>query len=306
VPRAALAIVALALVFGAWLLAMPGASALPQPGSWTLRWWHLGSVLAWSVLLLAGPGSPGATDELALAGWGGAALAIVLSAWRARRDPWRRGEARGPAARHAGLAAAAALAGVFALPFQVGHYTYFNLRLVPIAGLLAVLALADLRVAPPLRWLFAASAVSLCLAPWSVHRAVDAERAELLPLLERMAPGAGVLPLYLDGASRALDPRAFSQHHVHDHYLYHLLGGGVSPTLFPITTTPLRYRGELDVPFVSPDDAFSVERAASFYRYVLVRGYAVPTIRRLDEAYERVARSGAWTLYERRSAAPRQ
>lgn len=280
---AAAAALALALALGWWML-QPGAQPVAG-GLARLRpeWVAPAELLRWLLLPFAGLRWNGGIDPLAAALWAAAVL-LVLAA--ARRPATRCERAF---ARHA----AVVLAAYLVLPFWLGEFSYFNLRLAPLLVLLVPLALAGI----PLRRSAGLALAGLCLAlvghaAW-LHQRLSDEVAEIAPLFAEMRPNASLRRILHDAAPRAIDAGYFPEFHAHAVFLYHLaVGGGANPYLLPNPMMPVRYN-PAHADWARAAHAFDPGIGpAGAYDYLLVRG-AGP----LPAGLRLLGRSGAWSLH---------
>ena len=288
--RTLLPVLAVAALFGLWSLLGHGVAGADKL-EWAVRWWPPAGILAFLFAMFTGlRWQHGfAWPELPL--W---LTALGLIAFHARRTalPWR-------FSRPALLLFAATLLGFAALPFWLGYYSYFNLRLAPIAYFLGVLALA----AVPLP---RASGHALGLVAWllvalsaQAQARIGDETATILPVLEKMAPNSAVLPVLVDSRTRVLDSTLFYQLHAHEAYYYHVIrGGGVNPLPFPNPMMPVQLRADAPWPLLESTPVPEWPRALAPYRYVLVRGRDGALLRLLTQLADVTATSGPWTLLE--------
>lgn len=284
---AAPALVVLA-AFAVWFALAPAPSPDAMGEPWGMRWWPASAVASFFALTFTGMRITNGVDWPVTAGWIAAAALIAGSALR------KGGTMPSVALR---LCLAAALAGYAALPFWFSYYSYFNVRLAPIALFLAAMCLAGVRMAPAAAGTLVAVIAGLLVLSAGQQRKVSDETAEILPLLERMEPNACVLPLPFRTGSAALDPAFFYQMHYHDPCWYHVVvGGGADPTLFPNAWLPVQYRAGVELPKPDVLTHFTWEDYQPYYDYVIARGAPKGFVEYLSD-YLDVARSGEWTLF---------
>jgi hypothetical protein len=303
-----------------WLWLAPHTRELQELGTWVVRWWPVVDRLAYLGLPITGMRINGGVRLGSVLAWLLIGIAICASFQRGGTcgksepsenaqdsDPVIGGAAGGRLERVSArdldqrIDLAVSILAYFTLPFWLAHYSYVNLRLAPVVYLLAAIVLAQVTIRARWRPVLVAGILGLCLTTWTIHRASDAETAELVPLLEMMAPNRAIYAFYPDAASRTLDHHYFYEHHAHEHTYYHVLrGGGVSSTLFPTAFIPIKYRDPAQIPFTGRRERFRPSEAARFYTYVLVRGGSVALAdRAFQPFYRRSGASGAWKLYER-------
>jgi len=186
-----------------------------------------------------------------------------------------------------------------ALPFWLGQYSYFNVRLAPVVYGFLALALAYVPVHRIVGYLCVAALIGLLLLTGRTHDRLSAETETILPILAKMERGATVLPIYFDASTQYLHRQAFYQFHSHDHYYYHLLvGGGANPTLWPNPMIPLQYKPGIFLPGLSEVSRVGWDQVLSAYRYVLIRNSSPDFVRSIDRHVKPVIRSGPWLLLE--------
>jgi hypothetical protein len=287
------ALVPFALVVGAWALGLREAPSSSVHSAWALLWWPAGRVLRFLALPLTGMRLRDGVDVPSLALWSAAILLLFVCARRGSPGPRRRDPEL--------VWVALALAGYGALPFWLGYYAFFNLRLAAVAALALVLWCAPLRVPRAAGLALAVLCAGLVAASARISDRVGDETAELLPVLAQMEPNARVLPIYVDPTGRVLERDVFPVH-VHDHNYYHVrVGGGANPNLFPNPMLPVQLAPGLVLPAVDERPGappFAWDEYAPYYRYVLVRGARPPLHAYLAARLAVRARSGAWALYE--------
>lgn len=290
--RAVAAPMVLGLVFLVWYLAAPSPADLAQGADPGLRWWpFVEGTLAFASLMFTGMRlSAGVSWPESLL-WLSVAVLFLASAVVQRK--------RFGLPRKTAVFLGLTLVLLAALPFWFAYYSYFNLRLAPVAYGLLALVLGQVPLPRIGGALCVAALAGLLLLTGRTHERLSEETATILPVLAKMERGATVLPLYFDTRSRALDPRFFHQFHAHDHHYYHLLvGGGASPTLFPNAMLPVQYRAGPRLPQAGDPGRFRWDSFAPYYRYVLARGAPPAVVARLESTIGPAVRSGPWALME--------
>lgn len=281
----------LAALLAIWYWSTSGSP--PSPGmEWRVRWWHLADVAEFFLLPFGGMRITHGIDSGVVLVWcalAGLIGSCWLRSWSQTRFP----------KRILGFLLLSML-GYAALPFWLGYYGYFNLRLGALVYLLLPIAIASIRLPPAAGHACAVAALGLVIIAAKNHREVSRETEEILPLLESMEKNATVFPLYIDAGARALDSRYFYQLHGHDHFYYHVLvGGGGTPHLFASPFLPVVVRDPSRLPdFRLPMTREQERQLRSGYRYVLVRGGRARHRPSLVAPMRLVARSGRWALFE--------
>lgn len=277
------------LLFAGWLMAS-GGDVVNSGQQLKLSWWPFPAVLLYLMMMFTGLRI---TDGIAFApllGW--IAIAVVIS------TSYRRQKGKIPFNRFHLHCLLLCLCGFFVMPFWLGEYAYFNLRMGPISYAFLALSLAPMAIP---RKLIAPLVVSVGLLiglSARLHAKLSAEIDRISPLLEMMTPNATVYAKYISAASAHLDPRFFYQLHANDHYYYHLkVGGGFSPTLFPSKLIPIQYRS--DLPRQLFEENQELGQIAQHFRYILVRQEEDESRLLVSDAVRIIGQNGAWTLLER-------
>jgi hypothetical protein len=221
--------------------------------------------------------------------------AAGVTAWR-ERPSWAF------PSRHAMLLGLLVL-GMFALPFQIGNYTYLNVRVAALVYFFVALCAARL----PIGGLKACCLVPLLgtcmLASIAKQARLSGEASEVLTVLGKMPPNARILPLIFDPGSQELDRYWFAPHTQEYNYYHVLVGGGFNPYLLGSPVDPVRPRPgeERPAPGVMRPDRFDWEKHAADYQYFLVRGVPAGLPEFFQHYCHRVIAHGDWMLFERRS-----
>lgn len=285
----------MALCFALWYLLGHGPSSAPTGAPWQVSWWNLPGTAAYYLLPFTGMRWTNGPDWIILGLWGlGAALFVGCS-----QPP---GRTSGLRVRRTTAWYLASLFGFLVLPFWMGYYSYFNLRLAPVSYFALALTLGTLRMTARSGALLAFTVLMLLTGSIRTQKTVSQETATLLPVLSKARANALILPLVFDGASGAVDPVFFYQLHGHETDYYHVLvGGGANPALFPNAMMPVQYRPGVRLPRPDQAKGFSWTRQGAYYDYLLVRkappglyGYLALTCRLL-------ASSGPWDLFQNKS-----
>lgn len=292
--RAIMPAAVMSLVFVTWYLAQHGPSSTPTSVPWTVRWLPPHASLAHYLLQFTGMRFFNGPNLSAAALWGVVAIVSFLT--------WRRGEKRTMAIGRFTAWYYASLAGILVLPFWLGYYSYFNLRLAPVSYFALALLLCCVRV--PWRHSLVLTACVLALLVQSImlQKTLVVEAETVLPLVPAAHKNALVLPLVYRSDSSAVDPFFFNEIHAHDaDYFQLLVGGGANPTLFPNAMMPVQYRPGAQLPFPKKPADFSWLRHGAYYDYVLVRGAPTGTYLELARNCDLVAKSGTWGLFQNRT-----
>lgn len=266
-------------------------TALPSTqGKMPLLWWTWSETLRYYCLMFTGMRWTDGIDWQALVLWIAVFCLILWGGIRAIR-------AGIPFPRPNGLACALTTAGFFALPFWVGQYSYFNLRMAPISYLFAALLAGSSRLP---RWAglsLATLTAILVIQSTTMQISIAREIAELKPIITAMDANARILPMTFQTASAALDRHFFPETHSHDHFYYHLIkGGGASPSLFPSPMLPVLLRPDADLPLAT--HGFSWQEQGRKYDYILTRGAPAEFTPFITRYAPLVSRSGNWLLFK--------
>ena len=249
-----------------------------------VSWWPVVDVFNYFLLPFYGFHTKEAFTNIALVLWCGTGVVIAIAAILQKDEP---------RLNKSYLAALIiALCGYGALPFWLGDYSYFNLRLSIVCYFLITITLSDIRFPPKASYVLIAFVTALMLNTIQTQRQLSEEISELTPLLARMDANELVYPVYLDSSSNIISPDYFYQFHAHNHFYYHILvGGGATPALFPSRMNPVNFRADTTLPPMAENP--------NYYRYILVRG-AQGSTGKFGRTHFPVSSSGTWQLYERR------
>lgn len=289
---------ALLLFFGwswyAGMLTAPGDSLSVtglNPKWWPLEW-------NFSFLAMSFTGMRFTRDPhwLIAALWATLLLLVLLGFWRHRRESkfnfWFP------------VLFCMAVAGYFVLPFSIqtdGRYTFFNVRMAPIAFFLLVPIVAAL----PIGRLAGRIVVVLCLLLTCqsayLHDRVSSEIEGFVPIFDKMEKNAAVLTLFRGSRSEYLDSFFYANFHSCFPFYYHMLkGGGVNPDMFNRRLMPVGYREgkRPGRPTIREPEKWVEYRAA--YDYVLAINMPGIIHRQLEYYGDLVESTGPWSLYKLR------
>ncbi len=261
---------------------------------WALRWWEGKYIASFYFTMFTGMRWFNGIDFYAVALWSAVFGLLLFFAVRA----WKHVQISAPIAAFLALA----LLGFIMLPFWMGYYAYFNLRLAPVSYVLLAWLFSSVRLPRAAGHICAALTVALVVISINLHAKINGETEQILPILAKMEKNSAVLPLLLDSRTAVLDADIFYELHSQDHYYYHLLvGGGVNPLPFPNPMLPLHLRQ--DRPWPTPKALEQLvpyiwQEVISKYRYVLVRTDTTQPIQQLSQFATVVIQSGPWTLLE--------
>jgi hypothetical protein len=188
--------------------------------------------------------------------------------------------------------------GLFTLPFAVGDYHYFNLRLVPVSLVFLVLALRGLEFSRQQKITLSLCSLLLILHSTHAHIEISKEKEEILPVLAVMKPNSSLLPLYLEGGSKQLNRAVYYQFSEHDHNYYHLyVGGGVSPNILPNQMFPVLDRTKKGANHTRLSNDKHWLKVAPDYDYLLIRHGGKHSTPELPTQFESLIRNGTWELF---------
>ena len=282
---------AMCLIFTVWYLIQHGSGSAPTTLPWSISWWPFNGTVAYYLLQFTGMRLTEGPDWLTVGLWGSIALLFML--WWQRREngneSWRR------------LAAlyCVSLAGFLVLPFWMGYYSYFNLRLAPVSYFALSLLLCKVRITSRSGMVLALPVLALLVISIQTQKAVVRETETILPVVSAAKKNSLILPLMFNSAAAAIDPIFFYQLHAHEGDYYHLLvGGGANPTLFPNAMMPVQYQPDLRLPYPERAESFTWRDHGRYYDYLLVRQAPPELYRSLALTCTLVATSGPWRLFQ--------
>jgi len=270
-------------VFVLWFIKTFDIFTAQRMGAPSIRWWPLKDVFRYFLLPFIGMRVTNSPDIVTLLAW----LTIVLLffiAWLKQRKSVR---FRLPFY----IMLLLSIAGYIILPFWLGDYSYFNLRMSIICYFLLALVLSSIQLTKWSSYLFVLAITVIMLMTIRTQTALSAETERLLPLFDRMKKNEMVYFLDRDSSPSAIDTWYFYQFHSHENFYYHIVvGGGVASKLFDSKMNPILLKNSVTIP-----DIFA---APQFYQYVLVRG---PLFQEwlFGGTHYLVAQSDPWRLYQR-------
>jgi hypothetical protein len=183
------------------------------------------------------------------------------------------------------------LLGYIAMPFYLGDYSYFNLRMSLVCYFLIALGLGHLELGRYAGSLIFLLVGIIMLATINKQTMLSAETEELLPLLQQMKQNKVAAAVYGDASADGIDKKYFYQFHAHDHFYYHItVGGGAAASLFPSNLNPVNFKRGIVMPDVSA--------RPNRYQYILVRGEQAKNYP-LRPTHKIKASSARWVLFER-------
>lgn len=260
-----------------------------------MKWWQWEWTLQFLAMSFTGMRITQDPDWYVAVAWGGALLFILaglIANWsRVRFQP------------RFLLMALLALAGLFILPFSLqadARYTFFHVRLVPVASLLLVAFLATIPLGRIAGLGVAVLSLALTLSAATLHHRLAREVESYLPLLQRIEPGATVLPLVQVSPSLWLDGFFYVNFHYHFPFYYHVLKGGNSPDMFNTRMMPVGYRPGRRTPRHRHNQPGKWSEYREHYDYVITRRVSVNVHRELKQAAVTMSKQGPWSLYQLR------
>jgi hypothetical protein len=275
----------LVMLFTLWYVNTFGISPTQRQGTFNIGWLPARDVVAYFFLPFVGMRITSNPNIVILLAWSTIALLFLFAGLKQKSLPWYRWPLL--------VMLLLSIAGYAILPFWLGDYSYFNLRMSIVCYFLLALTLGGIQLGKWSGYLFVLLACLLMLMTVRTHVALSAETEELLPLFGHMNKNAVVYSLTLDATPDEIDKRYFYQFHEHDHFYYHVLvGGGAASTLFNSKMNQIQLKEGLAMP-----DVFTEPQ---FYQYILVRGQ-LPHEQWFARTHTLIARSAAWQLYERYS-----
>lgn len=285
----------MSLVFAIWYLAQHGPSSTPTSVPWSVYWLPPHLSLAHYLLQFTGMRLTNGADWLTVGLWGVVAILFDVA--------WKRGDREGVTSGRFVAWYVASLAGIFVLPFWMGYYSYFSLRLAPVSYFALALLLCSVRI--PLRYSVVLTVCVLALLVQSIRlqKTLVLEAETILPIMSAAHKNSLILPLVFQSGSAAIDAHYFNEIHFHDADYYQLLvGGGANPTLFPNAMMPVQYRPGLLLPYPKKVTDFSWQEHGAYYDYVLVRGAPPEVYLKLAQFCDLVVKSGPWGLFKNKMA----
>ncbi len=281
------------IAIATWLLVTGGTAGVTALPEARLVFWPFQMDLRFLEIALSGMRMPSADNWLIPLLWSVTALAFVLGLIGRRLQfaggPWLF------------LLAAVTLVGFFLLPFSVQtqeRFSFFSVRLAPIALLILVLAMSLFRLHAVMGRVIAVAAVALTAVIALTHDRVAREVEQIVPVFENMRPGTNVLPLIANSRSAFLDPGFYAQFHYHTVFYYHLLnGGGANPDLFGNRLMPVVFKGGQRPGRPSQRELYRWPDYALRYNYIITRGVDPRINLQLSRTLQPTAQSGPWYVY---------
>ncbi|MBL4821369.1 MAG: hypothetical protein JKY98_10340 [Gammaproteobacteria bacterium] len=272
-----------AIIFVLWYVAtFSNLSALMQ-GEMDRQWLPLNFVLGFFVMPLFGMRMGIGIDYITAFGWV-LITAIYVYAWHNSKAVPR---AKSPVK----IMLLLTISGYLILPFYFNDYSYFNLRMSLVCYFLIALALGNIKLGRNPSFIMIMLVTGLMLQIINTQVKLSGETEELLPLLDQMEINSAVYTIYENASANAIDREYFYQFHSHDHFYYHtLVGGGVTPKLFPSKMNRVKFKDGITMP--------DIAAAPHLYRYILVRGEG-DSSRTIQASHTLKASSASWSLYER-------
>ncbi len=276
-----------------WYIFQHSAGTTPTSVPWTIYWWpypwHW--LLAYYILPFSGMRLFSGPDLFTCILWCIIATLFLVA--------WRENKSKDVVYRKLLMLSGASLAGFFVLPFWVGYYSYFNLRMAPVSYFALALALCRVRVSCRAGIVLVLSLLLLLVVSIQMQSAVARETETILPALSAAQKNSLILPLMFDTASDAIDPICFDQIHAHDADYYHLaVGGGANPTLFPNAMMPVQYKSGLLLPYPHKPLNFTWQEHGRYYDYILARKPPPEFYASIKLDSTLVTTSGPWLLFK--------
>ncbi|HBG04274.1 MAG: hypothetical protein A2075_02905 [Geobacteraceae bacterium GWC2_58_44] len=286
---------AMSLIFATWYLVQHGPSSAPAGLPWMVRWWPPNLSLTYYLLQFTGMRWTGGPDWITVGLWSLVALLFGVA--------WRRCDRNNAILRRLVALYFASLVGFMSLPFWMGYYAYFNLRMAPVSYFALSLLLCRIPVPSRCGMVLACSILALVAGSVQTQKSVARETETILPVLGAARANALMLSLIFDGASEVIDPVSFYQMHAHEPDYYHLLvGGGASPDLFPNAMLPVQYQPGLRLPYPETVADFTWTDHGAYYDYVLLRAAPQELYQDLAVTCDLVAKAGSWGLFRNKTA----
>ncbi|HEX7477798.1 MAG TPA: hypothetical protein VF331_08325 [Polyangiales bacterium] len=187
------------------------------------------------------------------------------------------------------------LTACFFLPFWVGRYSYFNLRVAALVYFQLAAMAGCFALGRAARSVVVASALALTLDASLLQAQVARESAEILPLVAKLAPERKVASVAFDDTSAYLDPECFPELHRHEVFYYQLQKGGLSPHLWHLPLVPVRYKAS--VRLAEPHSVRDL--LAQGYQLVFARNAPPKFTEIMLRHFQLRAHHGTWLVFER-------
>jgi len=270
------------VLFSIWFsLAFDSSSLLTSDGL-KIRWWPGTATLEFFLLPFVGMNITSRIDYFTLALWvicaGLFTLAIMK---RNRREEFN--------SLHLRLFLLTFL-GYVSLPFWLGDFSYFNLRMSIICYFCMAVLLSEIKLPRFSVCVLVAALCCLMLITFRNHQSLSNETEELLPLLNHMENKAPVYSLYLDATPDRIDKEYFYQFHEHNDFYYNIIKGGWGQKLFNSKMNPIQLKTAVSMP------VFEIK--PEFYEYILLQT-SNPRENYFFSKHKLKMESRSWKLYER-------
>lgn len=271
------------VVFSIWYgLAFEASTMLPSHGL-RIQWWPSFSVLQYFFLPFFGMQANEGACFLSIVLWSTIVLIFASSSFRNSTSTERN--------RTAKYLLLATLAGYVFMPFWLGDYSYFNLRMSIICYFAIAMAFENISIDRRASSLLLGAIFSIMILTISKNISISKDIESLIPVFHEMEGNEIVMPIYYESSSSELDDNYFDDFFTHSHFYYHIEnGGGANPRLFNSSMNPIKLVVDLSFP--------ELKEQPSFYRYLLVRG-DVPMEENYFATHQISMESGRWTLFEK-------
>lgn len=281
------------IVFIIWYVTAHSQSSSPNATPWSIKWWPPFDITGYYLLMFTGMRLTANIDWLSLILWYIAGIVFI--------NRWIKDGRQFQAIRLPTVMFLVSFAGFLILPFLVGYYSYFNIRLAPVSYFAGALVLSRIKISQRAGLLVVFASLLLLFLSIRTQAGVSREVGTILPVIEKMQPNAMVLPLYFDSTSKHIDPVFFYEIHAHEANYYHIIkGGGANPTLFPNAMMPVQYSNLFPKQPIPKPDNFLLSVHELMYDYFLVRSAHQSFIESmLLKGYQLSAKSDQWTLFEK-------
>ena len=271
----------LAALFSLWLLREFHPTITSSSGIIKIHWWPLMATLRYFLLPFTGMKISQGIDPIALLLWVSVIFLFLLALIKQRKIF----KVNPPITAMLSIS----ILGYLILPFWIGNYSYFNLRLTIIIYFLTAIFLANVQIRRQLGYLLTILLSGILFISFQTQATLSDELEESLPILDKIPSGALVYPLYVDSSSSAIDRVFFRDFHIHTHFYHYILtDSGVSPFMFQSSISPVILRDDFRLPPFRK------------YPYVLVRG-ELPPNKPLEGNFSLLTESKNWHLYENKS-----
>lgn len=297
IRRIAIAIVLGAVLLGVGIVSIGPTTIVPPAADRPLPAWNwkpMTESLSFCLYMFTGMRWHDGVDLAAVLLWILLA-ACVGSAWcGTSQDNVTRQRTR----RHLALFCVAAAAALV-LPFSASEYTFINFRVASLVYFLLAVVVADVRFQRGQATVFVGLIAVVLVQSAAKQIRISREIAEIAPIIEKIPPGATILPLVFERTSPELDPVYFDPHLKAHNYYHVLAASGLSPYFW---TSPMRLKDHVRPP--APNEyvpsLFNWDKHGIAYEYFLTRGMPTDFAVYLAERAALRAESGQWQLYARK------